>query len=50
MQCFIRSLMGLESSNHNEDRCGVMPPIVRSLVGGTLFMILMAILMHLIQV
>ena len=50
MQCFIRSLMGLESSNHDDERCYVMPPIVRSLVGSTLFVILMVILMHFIKV
>jgi len=50
MQCFIKNLLGLESSNHNNDRCAVMPPIVRSIVGGTLFLIVTVVLMHLIKI
>ncbi len=48
MQCFIKSLVGLESSDRNiNDRCVALPPIVRSIVVGALFLILMSVLMHL---
>ena len=51
MQCFVKSLIGLESTDRNvNDRCVVLPPIVRSLVASALFIILMSILMHLIKV
>ncbi|TCJ88596.1 hypothetical protein EV695_0454 [Cocleimonas flava] len=49
MACLIKNLLGLTSLK-NDDNCEVLPPIVRSLVGSTLFIILMAIASHLIRV
>ena len=51
MQCFIKSLLGLEESEKSQkEGCTVLPPIVRSLVGSTIFIILMALVVHLIKV
>ena len=49
MTCLIKNLLGLESLKEN-DSCAVLPPIVKSLVGSTLFIILMTVVSHLIKV
>ena len=49
MTCFIKNLLGLASLKEN-DNCGVLPPIVKSLVGSALFVILMTIASHLLKV
>ena len=48
MTCLMKNLLGLESLKENES-CGVLPPIVKSLVGSTVFIILMTITSHLIK-
>ena len=48
MTCLIKNLLGLESLKEN-DSCDVLPPIVKSLVGSAIFIILMTILIHLIS-
>lgn len=48
MTCLIKSLLGLESEKEN-DNCDVLPPIVKSLVGSSIFIILMTIVVHLIS-
>ncbi|WP_299878585.1 hypothetical protein [uncultured Cocleimonas sp.] len=49
MTCLLKNLLGLASLKNNDD-CGVLPPIVKSLVASTLFVIVMAIASHLIRV
>ena len=49
MTCLIKNLLGLASLKEN-DNCAVLPPIVKSLVGSTLFIILMAVASHLLRV
>ena len=50
MQCFIKNLLGAESlTRQDSNSCAVFPPIVRSLAGSTVFIILVAILSHLIR-
>ncbi len=48
MTCLIKSLLGLESEKENDD-CAVLPPIVKSLVVSTIFLILMTIVVHLVS-
>ena len=49
MTCLIKNLLG-RASLKEDDNCGVLPPIVKSLIGSTLFIILMAIASHLLRV
>jgi hypothetical protein len=51
MKCLMKNLLGLDLDDSNSnDSCTVLPPIVKSLVGSSLFIILMAVLSHLIRV
>lgn len=50
MKCFIKSLFGLDQSNsNNNDICVALPPIVKSLAGSTLFIVLMVSLSHFLR-
>ena len=52
MKCFIKSLLGQDSyeQTNNSDVCMPLPPIVKSLVGSTLFLIAMVILSHMLRI
>ena len=51
MKCFIKSLFGLETQlQENHEACAPLPPIVKSLIGSTLFVILMVVISHMIKV
>ncbi len=51
MKCFIKSLLGQDTYvTENNEACTPLPPIVKSLVGSTLFVVLMVILSHMIRI
>ena len=51
MKCFIKSLLGQDSYEQtNNDVCMPLPPIVKSLVGSTLFLIAMVVLSHMLRI
>ncbi len=50
MKCFFKSLLGLDEYTHENNMCVPLPPIVKSLLGSTIFIILMAVLSHIVRV
>jgi len=50
MKCFIKSLLGMnQASENNNDDCIALHPIVKSLVGSTVFIVLMVSLSHFLR-
>lgn len=50
MKCFMKSLLGLDQFNQNEsETCTTVPPIVKSLIASTLFIVFMVILSHILR-
>jgi len=56
MKCFFKSLFGNDTYTHdmyhkddNHDICTPVPPLVKSLLGSVVFIILMAILSHMLR-
>lgn len=47
MKCFLTSVLGLDQlKQQKNDVCVEVPPIVRSLIGSTAFLVFMVILSH----
>ncbi len=50
MKCLIKSLLGQDTYAHdNSDVCTPLPPIVKSLLGSIIFILLMAVLSHMLR-
>lgn len=50
MKCIIRSLLGLNTTDSDgREICPSIPPIARSVIGGSLFLILMFIIINLVE-
>jgi len=50
MKCFIKSLLGLSTTDQNgRTICPSIPPIARSVIGGTVFLVLMFIVINMID-
>ncbi len=50
MKCFIKSfILGLDASENSGEACAVVNPIVRSLVGSTMFVVLMAVVANMVH-
>ena len=41
MKCFIKSLLGSEESKNGNEMCEPFPPLVKSIIGGLMFLTLM---------
>lgn len=51
MKCLVKNLLGLESlKSDSNDNCTAIPPIVVSLVGSTVFILLMTVLSHMLNI
>ena len=51
MKCFFKSLFGQDTYAHdNHDVCTPLPPLVKSLLGSIIFIILMAVLSHMLRI
>lgn len=51
MKCFVKSLLGFDNYEQTESEvCMPLPPIVKSLVGSVLFIILMTVANHMIRI
>jgi hypothetical protein len=54
MKCLIKSLLGQDSYDqenidHNSEVCTPLPPIVKSIVGSVVFILLMTMVSHMLR-